>query len=349
MALEGSLADFGLADILQLIYFQRKTGVLSLEGRLDKVRIIFQEGNITGAESKMRLDDNRIGKILSKKGYIKDTDLQAALEEHQKTGAKLGNVLVQKELVGPEILADILKNQVTETVIQIFGWKQGTYEFSSQVVPQDGEPAFSLDTQFLLMEGLRIVDEWSVIKEKITLNMLFRKKIEAPPDLTEDEETIFGYVDGENDVSTIIDLSGKDSFSVSKTLLGLSEMGIIEEVEQAPVVAEEPVIPTGRPSNLINYAIPAVILLSFCLSLTVMFADRGDVLKKFEAGEKIEDLRFRLETYRLQHSIYPKTLDVISCTTDPWGRPYIYRPSGNSFILISAGPDGKEGTADDIF
>ena len=35
MALEGSLREFGLADILQLLYFQRKTGVLVLEGRMD--------------------------------------------------------------------------------------------------------------------------------------------------------------------------------------------------------------------------------------------------------------------------------------------------------------------------
>jgi general secretion pathway protein G len=34
---------------------------------------------------------------------------------------------------------------------------------------------------------------------------------------------------------------------------------------------------------------------------------------------------------------------------DPWGHPYIYRgPVSNSFELLSAGPDGKEGTTDDI-
>jgi general secretion pathway protein G len=38
--------------------------------------------------------------------------------------------------------------------------------------------------------------------------------------------------------------------------------------------------------------------------------------------------------------------------TDPWHNPYIYyfpgkhNPSG--YDLLSAGPDGKEGTADDI-
>ena len=72
MALEGSLTDFGLADILQLIYFQRKTGVLTLEGKMDKVSLMFIDGNIGGAESKRRNEDNRMGKILLKKGHLKE-------------------------------------------------------------------------------------------------------------------------------------------------------------------------------------------------------------------------------------------------------------------------------------
>jgi general secretion pathway protein G len=33
---------------------------------------------------------------------------------------------------------------------------------------------------------------------------------------------------------------------------------------------------------------------------------------------------------------------------DPWGHPYIYHRSGSDFKILSAGPDGQEGTADDI-
>jgi general secretion pathway protein G len=36
---------------------------------------------------------------------------------------------------------------------------------------------------------------------------------------------------------------------------------------------------------------------------------------------------------------------------DPWQHPYIYRApgsNGNDFDLFSAGPDGQEGTADDV-
>jgi hypothetical protein len=349
MALEGSLTDFGLADILQLIYFQRKTGVLTLEGRMDRVKLTFIDGCITGAESRKRFDYNRIGKILLKKGYIKDTELQTALDEQQRTGIKLGHILLQKELVEKEILTDILKSQTTETVIQLFGWKHGSYEFTSQGVPQDRDLAFSLDTQHLLMEGLRIIDEWSVIKGKITLDMLFTKNTESPGYLTEDEKNVFSYVDGENDVSTIIDLSGKDNFSVSKTLLGLMEKGFIAAGREMPAVAEETVAPARRPSHLMHCLTLAMILLSLVVSLLMMLAGKENVFRNFRAAEQIGDLRFRIETYRLEHSTYPETLDLISREHDPWGRPYLYRASGDMFSLISLGPDGQEGTPDDIY
>ncbi|MDH5203153.1 MAG: type II secretion system protein GspG [Nitrospirota bacterium] len=40
---------------------------------------------------------------------------------------------------------------------------------------------------------------------------------------------------------------------------------------------------------------------------------------------------------------------MLSNKLDSWGRPFIYRSSENTFILLSAGADGKEGTADDIY
>ncbi|MFQ5768578.1 MAG: DUF4388 domain-containing protein, partial [Acidobacteriota bacterium] len=42
MALEGTLRDFSLADIFQLIGLQRKTGLLTLKGPDDTVTIPFE-------------------------------------------------------------------------------------------------------------------------------------------------------------------------------------------------------------------------------------------------------------------------------------------------------------------
>ncbi len=349
MALEGSLKDFGLADILQLIYFQRKTGILTLEGRMDKVRLLVIEGNIIGAESKRRLEDNRLGKILLKKGFIKEPELRAALDEQRRTGKQLGNILIRNGLVEKETIADILKSQITETVIQIIGWKYGTYEFSSQGVPQDKDFAFSLDTQHLLMEGLRIQDEWSLIKGKLTLDTVFIKKIESPANLPELEKDILNYVDGENDVSTIIDITSKDNFEVSKTLLSLMEKGIIEAMEAAPVVVEESISETKKAPVILNSLPLIAIIIALLISLSMVLIQKVSILNEYKASQNIENLRFMIETYKLENSVYPQKLNTISHSIDPWGNPYIYRVSDNSFHLFSAGFDGKEDTEDDIY
>jgi general secretion pathway protein G len=48
---------------------------------------------------------------------------------------------------------------------------------------------------------------------------------------------------------------------------------------------------------------------------------------------------------------WEKTLDTDTVPLDPWGHAYIYRSpgsNGNDYDLLSAGPDGQEGTSDDI-
>ncbi len=348
MALEGSLRDFGLADILQLIFFQRKTGVLNLEGKLDKIRLLFIDGRIVGAESKRRTEANRLGKVLAKKGLFTEEELQTMLEEQQKSNLRLGNFLVRKGIVKREEIEDIVEGQIKETVIQIFNWKEGTYEFTPQAIPVDKDIPISIDTQHLLMEGLRIVDEWTLIEGKITLDTVFRKMTDDVSELSEEERDILFLVDGDNDVSTIIDISGKDDFTVSKTLVSLMEKHIIEPKETVPIITEiHP--PQVKKSLLYHRYLPAfAIAFAVILSLFSVFFGSNNALKRFHASEAVDDLRFRIAAYKFERGALPSELQAITQKTDPWGNPYIYRANDYSFLVLSSGPDGQEGTADDI-
>jgi len=349
VALEGSLRDFGFADILQLIFFQRKTGVLTIEGRLDKVRLLFIEGNIAGAESKRRIEANRLGKVLVKKGLLSEEDLRDILREQKETNAKLGNILIRKGFVQKEQVEEILVGQIKETIVQIFNWKEGTYDFTPQAIPADKDIPVAIDTQHLLMEGLRIVDEWTLIEGKITLDAVFTKKAGVVAELTDEEKDMLPLVDGENDVSTIIDISGKDDYFVSKTLVSLIEKGFIETKEVLPVMAEVPAAEIQKPMASYNIIPLLVIALAFLLSLFSVFLDTGNLYRKFTVSSSVDDLRFKIEVYRAEHGSYPSTLDMVSKRSDPWGNAYIYKQDGGSFIVRSPGPDGKEGTPDDIY
>ncbi|MEW6067936.1 MAG: DUF4388 domain-containing protein [Nitrospirota bacterium] len=354
MALEGSLKDFGLADIFQLIYFQKKTGILALDGKLDRIRLSFIEGNITGAESRRRIESNRLGKVLVKKGLLEEQTLQAILEEQSSSNVKLGNILIKKGLVDKEKIQEILRGQIQETVVQLFSWKQGAYEFTPQAVPTDKELPISLDTQHLLMEGLRIVDEWTDVEGKITLDTVFRKKTEeSVPVLTEEENEILSFIDGENDVSTIVDLSEKDDFEVSKILVRLMEKGVVEKKEVAPVLTEVPPVEAKKATFPYGFLIVIAIVLSLFLSLFPLLRSSANIFKQFTASfiasRDINALRLKIEAYKFQHGAYPENIDLISKNLDPWGNPYIYKQDEYTFMVISRGADGKEGTSDDIY
>lgn len=62
-----------------------------------------------------------------------------------------------------------------------------------------------------------------------------------------------------------------------------------------------------------------------------------------------------IEAYQQQNASLPATLQQVTNLTsdqlkDPWGHEYIYRPDlvNHHYELISIGPDGAEGTGDDI-
>lgn len=361
MALEGSLKEFGLADILQLIYFQRKAGVLTLESRLDRVRMLFYEGNVIGAESKRRMETNRLGKVLVKKGLLTEEDLNKTLEEQNATGEKVGNLLIKKGIVTKDQLKEIITSQITETVVQLFSWKEGIYEFSPQGVPVDKEIPVSIDTQHLLMEGLRIIDEWSLIEGKLTLETIFEKTGRTGIDLTSEEEEILQYIDGESDVSMIIDASKMDNFQASKLLVSMMEKGIIESKESASVAPEigmpemkkvyerEKVSVSALFVSLIAVTSLAVSLLIASMPLISLSMLNTDNVRIIQSSEDLDALRFKIEVYRNVNGLYPPSISQTGAGNDRWGKPYLYKTEPDYFVLFSAGPDGKEGTGDDIY
>jgi hypothetical protein len=347
MALKGSLEVFGLADILQLIHFQRKSGILTLEGAKDKVKLFFMEGDIVGAISAKRQEDARLGKVLLKKGFLKEEDLQIALEEHRRTGKALGSILLKRKVVDKEHIKEVLIGQISETVLQLFSWDKGIYEFIPQAITYDSigdrEVPIVLDTQQLLMEGLRILDEWSLLEGRLTLDTVLMRKADAVTELSKEEQEILLLVDGENDLSTIIDISGKDGFTAAKILFSLMEKGIIEPQEAAPVI-EEPINEVKKvkisDSRLYTVVLAVVIAISVVISISIGMLFSGDTIKKFRASKTVKALRLKIEAYRFEQGDYPATIDIVSTQLDPWKNPYIY---------MSTGADGKEGTIDDIF
>jgi len=76
MALEGTLRDFSLADILQLIALQHKTGLLNVRSPSDTVSLGFVDGMLVSAESSAQRLDTRLGTVLVKTRRLSPEALQ---------------------------------------------------------------------------------------------------------------------------------------------------------------------------------------------------------------------------------------------------------------------------------
>jgi uncharacterized protein DUF4388 len=168
MALKGTLKDFGIAEILQLIGQQAKSGVLHLAARDDEIHIAIADGNVVRAESAGRKARERLGNMLVRAEVITGEELDYALEMQKKTLRRLGDILVELGFVSKQDLREMTALQTTETVYRLFHWKSGTYQFEPGDVEWDPETVTPLRAESVLMEGFRQVDEWPLIRKKIS-------------------------------------------------------------------------------------------------------------------------------------------------------------------------------------
>ena len=322
MALEGTLEDFSLADIFQLIGIQRKTGILTLKNSQETVSVTFHQGMVIGADSTPRKLEDRIGKVLVKTGLITPDHLKEALDVQQKTLQKIGFILVDQNYISRPQLKEALQIQVTQMIYRLFRWTTGEYYFDqkSRVDPDGDESIPPVSAESILMEGIHMIDEWPVIEKKITNpNVIFRPMIpveelecrngdeDFTPDpdkisLSREEHSVYQLVNGQSTVAEIVESSKFGEFHTCKALYDLLERKIIEPSNNAPRVALQPTISIRAQSegvDLFRFALPALILIIVAAVLYAVTDPLKVPVLSFFNKRAPADLRSNLNDTRL--------------------------------------------------
>lgn len=301
MALEGTLRDFSLADIFQLIGLQRKTGVLTLRGKDDTVTVTFLDGKVVAADSLNKRLENRLGTVLVKSGILSPEQLTRALDIQRETLQRLGFILVHYKIISQEELRSALQLQILQIVYRLFRWKDGEYHFSQETtIEYDRDNVVPIGAESILMEGARMIDEWPILEKKIrSQEMVFRHKAsdrdivvvsaeeadevdfdstvarrKGPTDrirISEEEKSIWDMVDGQRKVSEIVESSRFNEFDTVKSLYELLTRDLIEEVREAAPSAEtaEPE-PKGDDVEGTPVSLPLVTMLGMMASVLLV-------------------------------------------------------------------------------
>src|SRR5581483_3135298 len=269
MALEGTLRDFSLADIFQLIGLQRKTGVLTLRGKDDSVTVTFLDGKVVGADSESHRVETRLGHVLMKSGMLTQEQLARALEIQKETLQRLGFILTHYQIISTDSLKQALQLQILQIIYRLFRWKDGEYHFSQETtIEYDRDNVVPISAESILMEGARMIDEWPIIEKRIrSSSMVFRRKntgaeivvvggddvdevdFDTPGQgvakrkktaggterirISEEEKQVLDLLDGKRTVGDMIEMSRLSEFDTSKALYELLTRDLIEEVRTA--------------------------------------------------------------------------------------------------------------------
>jgi hypothetical protein len=243
MALQGTLKDFSITEIIQLIGQQLKTGVLRIRRGKDLVEIHFVDGMIVHVYSNYRGRKDLIGEILVKAELITQDQLDRVLKIQKESLKYLGEILVVLQNLTKDDLLKVISTQIYETIYDLFWWEDGQFNFDLKLVESYKKIPFALSTEQVLLNILRMVDEWSEIEKKIySPHLVFRKVLRLEErsanglpsqsylkeKLTSEQELIYNLVDGTRTVQDIIDRSLLGKFNASEILVDLSSMGLIE-------------------------------------------------------------------------------------------------------------------------
>jgi hypothetical protein len=346
MALNGTLRDFGIADILQLIAQQQKTGTLHLESKDQEVHIGFQDGVIVQAESTTRRRKDLFGTMLVRAEIISEAQLEEALETQKRTLQRLGDVLVSTGVITKERYRQMAQLQFNETLYRLFSWKSGTYAFEQGTVHYDPADVTPVRAESVLMEGFRMVDEWPVIRKRIPrYDLVFEKVKELPApgpreggepqderrrgDFTtfgEAERRIYALVTPVRDVRKLIDLSCLGEFETCKALCNLVNLVYLKALpalgDPDPLQDEVSVVDRVR-GTLGRIAVSTVVLAGlvlvavssnlnpWSLSGSARMGFEESAVQQAVARAQVSRLEAALDVYRLEKGEYPPSLQAL--------------------------------------
>lgn len=289
MALRGTLKDFGIADIFQLIGHQTKTGVLKLKSRDSEVSIAFKEGSVVKADSTTRQKRDLLGHMMVRAGLLDEAKLSEALDVQKRTLKRLGDVLVGMEMISKSQLTEFMRLQTTETIYRLFSWQSGTYEFEQAEVERDPDFGEPIRAESVLMEGFRMVDEWPMIRKRITgYGMTFEtikplpeqkggdddfdfdlegsKSSSKDEDVSSAERKVFALINSKRDVQALIDLGRLGEFETCKALITLLDRGHIKVAGSEKKSARPPLLAGGLLANKHQRPIAGTVLAAVLLA-----------------------------------------------------------------------------------
>jgi hypothetical protein len=274
MALEGSLRDFDLFSLFNMIKIQGKNGTLVLSQGQEFVKVFFENGEIVGCDSNQVRMEDRLGTMLVRLGRLTGEELLGMVQVQRQTLKRMGTLLLESGKVTASDLQDALFNQATSILHRTFRWVEGDYRFDSMLPPDlDRDHFLPIPVDTVLMEAARIQDEWPEVERRLpgmdtplgktpraqALHLDIDRDVSQLLDgrggqiqqgtsgLSHEQEMVLSYFGHAQSIKDVTQISRYEELDTCKAIADLIEAGLLEPIAgEAPKVVR-PWVTDGHP------------------------------------------------------------------------------------------------------
>jgi hypothetical protein len=250
----GQLGGVGVVDLLSFFNMFRKSGLLHFSLSGGSKTLYFKNGEIAYAAS--TFPEEEIVEILYSLGKF-DRGVLQGVRQFANGEVALGKILVDQNIITAKDLWAATRNQVETIIYNLFAFHEGSFVFVDAAPAEDTLVSLSMNTQNLIMEGLRRVDERAVYMQKVkSLDAIPVVSGQVPNDLDSVSQKMLALIQsGVSDVKELLRRSGSGDFDALRLLSQMVERGIVV-MEEAPSVAVEGVL--GEAVTIFNSVLVAL-------------------------------------------------------------------------------------------
>lgn len=167
-ALEGNLARFQPAEILQFLQLAQVTGRLELSrlaadsagggSAAETVDVFFVGGRPVFARTSGQ--SVRTGEVLVHRGHATPAAVAGALEaQRHGAGRRIGEVLAERGAVEPAQVVQAVHECVRRILYGMLLWGEGRFRFFADERAREDDLPLDIDLDRLILEGLRLADQ----------------------------------------------------------------------------------------------------------------------------------------------------------------------------------------------
>ena len=242
LTLRGSIEGTSVPELLKSVLGSGETGILRFSKDDVTKDVHLHMGRIIYARSSN--PDERLGEDLLLRGKI---SVRQYLEASRliAPGRRLGTILIELGALEAEDLLPAIEHHVKEILLDVFSWSTGEYELTMTEPGKDDVIALNLQTEALIVEGMRRMRSWRAIYRGVggdldstpmpTGNQEALLKVE----LSEEEQELVAHANGRATIEQICQGSYLSNLETCRLLWAMMVLGVLRRGQPSEAAARE--------------------------------------------------------------------------------------------------------------